>query len=99
MLSVSYAGKNAYRANKTRGVLRGGASGANRCDVLAHCGEGGFGEVTTPPLCDLTHVNHMQVGHTGPDLHRWEPLRITLHTLRVVTWIALGIDTGLFEGG
>ena len=38
MLLVSYAGKNAYGAGKTSGVLRGGASGANRCYVLAHCG-------------------------------------------------------------
>ena len=30
MLSVSYADKNAYSAGKTSGVLRGGASGANR---------------------------------------------------------------------
>ena len=37
MLSVSYAGKNSYIAGKTSGVLRGGASGANRCYVLAHC--------------------------------------------------------------
>ena len=37
MLSVSYAGKNAYSAGKTSGVLRSGASGANRCYVLAHC--------------------------------------------------------------
>ena len=43
MLSVSYAGKNAYSAGKTSGVLRGGASGANRCYVLAHCGGGGGG--------------------------------------------------------
>ena len=41
MLSVSYAGKNAYSAGKTSGVLRGGALGANRCYVLAHCGGGG----------------------------------------------------------
>ena len=40
MLSVSYAGKNAYSAGKTSGVLRGGASGANRCYVLAPCGGG-----------------------------------------------------------
>ena len=40
MLSVSYAGKNAYSAGKTSGDLRGGASGANRCYVLAHCGGG-----------------------------------------------------------
>ena len=40
MLSVSYAGKNACSAGKTSGVLRGGASGANRCYVLAHCGGG-----------------------------------------------------------
>ena len=37
MLSVSYAGKNAYSAGKTSGVLRGGVSRANRCYVLAHC--------------------------------------------------------------
>ena len=40
MLSVSYAGKNAYSAGKTTGVLRGDASGANRGYVLAHCGGG-----------------------------------------------------------
>ena len=40
MLSVIYAGKNAYSAGKTSGVLRGGTSGANRCYVLAHCGGG-----------------------------------------------------------
>ena len=38
MLSVSYAGKNTYSAGKTSGVLRVGASGANRCYVLAHWG-------------------------------------------------------------
>ena len=37
MLSVCYAGKNAYSAGKTREILRGAASGANRCYVLAHC--------------------------------------------------------------
>ena len=37
MLSVSYAGKKAYSAGKTSGVLKGGASGANRLYVLAHC--------------------------------------------------------------
>ena len=37
MLSVSYAGKNAHSAGKTSGVLRGGASGDNRCYVLAPC--------------------------------------------------------------
>ena len=41
MLSVSYAGKNAYSAGKTSGVLRGVTSGANRGYVLAHCGGGG----------------------------------------------------------
>ena len=45
MLSVSYAGKNAYSAGKTSGVLRGGASRANRCYVLAHCGGGGGAQV------------------------------------------------------
>ena len=34
MLSVSYAGKNAYSAGKTSGVLRGGASGANRVEII-----------------------------------------------------------------
>ena len=41
MLSVSYAGKNVYSAGKTSGVLRGGASGANMCYVLAHYVWGG----------------------------------------------------------
>ena len=49
MLSVSYVGKNAYSAGKTCGVLRGGASGANRCYVLAHC---------APPIGD--GVNRME---------------------------------------
>ena len=40
MFSVSYAGKNAYSAGKTSGVLKYGASGPNRCYVLAHCGGG-----------------------------------------------------------
>ena len=39
MLLVSYAGKNAYSASNTNGVLRGGASGANRGCVLAHCAQ------------------------------------------------------------
>ena len=38
MLSVSYAGKNVHSAGKTGALLRGDASGANRCYVLAHCG-------------------------------------------------------------
>ena len=37
MLLVSYASKNAYSAGKTRGVLKGGASGANRGYELTHC--------------------------------------------------------------
>ena len=40
MFSVWYAGKNAYRASKTSGVLRGGASGTNSCYVLTHSEEG-----------------------------------------------------------
>ena len=36
MLSLSYAGKNAYSAGKTSGVLRGVALGAIRGYVLAH---------------------------------------------------------------
>ena len=42
MLSVSYISKNANSAGKTSGVLRVGASGANRCYVLAHCGTGPY---------------------------------------------------------
>ena len=38
MLSVSYTSKNAYNAGKTSGILRDGASGANRGYVLAHWG-------------------------------------------------------------
>ena len=34
---MSYAGKHAYSADKTSGVLRGGASGANKGYVLANC--------------------------------------------------------------
>ena len=37
MISLRYASNNAYSACKTRGVLRGGALGVNRCYVLAHC--------------------------------------------------------------
>ena len=33
MLSVSYAGKNVHSAGKTGALLRGDASGANRCYV------------------------------------------------------------------
>ena len=40
MLSMSYAGKNAYSAGKPSGVLRGCASGAKRWYVLAHCDDG-----------------------------------------------------------
>ena len=40
MLLVSYAGKNAYSAGKTSGVLRGGALEANRGNVLAQLGGG-----------------------------------------------------------
>ena len=46
MLSVSYAGKNAYSAVKTSGVLRVGASSANIGYVLAHC--------APPPLINIS---------------------------------------------
>ena len=49
MLSVSYAGKNAYNAGKTSGVLRGVALGANRGYVLAHC--------TPPPPSQRLKLN------------------------------------------
>ena len=66
MFSVSYAGKNAYSASKTSGVLGGDASGAKRCHVLAHCARRGAicplaGLLTQPPvagaesLADLKH--------------------------------------------
>ena len=42
-ITVSYAGKNAYSASKTSGGIKGGASRANRCYVLAHCGGRGGG--------------------------------------------------------
>ena len=51
MLSVSYAGKNTYSAGKTSGVLRVGASGANRCYVLAHWGGG--------QLCPPEKINYI----------------------------------------
>ena len=44
------AGKNRYSAGKTRGVLSGGASGANRGYVLAQCA------TVTPHLCELLHT-------------------------------------------
>ena len=49
MLSVSYAGKNAYSAGKTSGLLRVDASGANRCYVLAHC-------APPPPLIKIVYI-------------------------------------------
>ena len=63
MLSVSYAGKNAYSADKTSGVLRGGALEAIRGYVLAHCAPSPF-----PPIyklwpsfiCKLTHVQNIR---------------------------------------
>ena len=51
MLSVSYTGKNTYSASKTSGVLRGGASGANKGYVLAHCG--GRGGHRTEKMCTV----------------------------------------------
>ena len=50
MLSVSYTGKNAYSAGKTDGVLRAGASGANRDYVLAQC--------ASLPLHDNLHATN-----------------------------------------
>ena len=49
---MSYTGKNAYSAGKTSGVLRGGASGANRCYVMAHCApQDGKRVATWQPSC------------------------------------------------
>ena len=49
---MSYTGKNAYSAGKTSGVLRGGASGANRCYVLTHCApQRGKSVATWQPSC------------------------------------------------
>ena len=47
MLLESYVGKNTYSAGKTSGVFRGGASGAKRGYVVAHCGGGGGDEAAT----------------------------------------------------
>ena len=54
MLSVSYAGKNSYSAGKTGGVLRGGASGANRGYVLAHCAFGPLKNLKISEFLELT---------------------------------------------
>ena len=56
-------------------------------------GRGGFGEVTAPPLCNLTQMTLMQVVHTETYLHRWEPLRKTL-LKRAVIWLNLGLGFG-----
>ena len=48
--------------------------------------KGGGGEVTTPPLCNLTQTTLMLMILTGIDLHRWEPLHDSLITLRAVVW-------------
>ena len=50
MLSVSYTGKNAYSAGKTSGILRGGASRANRGYVMLYCGRVGGGDLKVKPL-------------------------------------------------
>ena len=50
----------------------------------------GFGEVTAPPLCNLTQMTLMQVVHTETYLHRWEPLREPLLIKRAVIWLNLG---------
>ena len=51
---MSYAGKNAYSAGKTSEILRGGASGDNRCYVLAHCGGAPHIPIlTTPALAEF----------------------------------------------
>ena len=47
---------------------------------------GGGGEVTAPPLCNLTQMTLMQAVHTETYLHRWEPLRKTLLIKRVYRW-------------
>ena len=49
MLLVNSAGKNAYSAGKTSGVLRGGALGAYRCLWSPTVGAGG--KNTCPPIC------------------------------------------------
>ena len=61
--------------------MRGGVKG----------GWGGFGEVTDPPLCNLTQMTLMQVVHTETYLHRWEPLLNTLINKRAVIWLNSGI--------
>ena len=53
MLSVSYASKNTYSTDKTSGVLRGGASGANRGYVLAHSDQP---PIPSSPLCTPYYI-------------------------------------------
>ena len=56
MLSVRYAGQNAYSAGKTSGVLRVCTSRANMGYVLAHCGGSDF------PLNKLRDVQQEREG-------------------------------------
>ena len=58
MLSVSYAGKNVHSAGKTGALLRGDASGANRCYVVAHCGGGATVDDETP-ICSTRFVTQL----------------------------------------
>ena len=50
-----------YSAGKTSGLLRGDASGANRCYVLAHCGGGVSGGLDNVP--NKTNVGIVQLGY------------------------------------
>ena len=66
--------------------------------LVALFGRGG-GEVTVPPLCDLTQMTRMQVLLTGSHLHRWEPLLKTLKCLRAVIWVSGSYLGGVWELG
>ena len=68
MISVSYSGKNAYSAGKTSSVLRGGASGANRWYVLAHCAPptweiDSFSKLFSPDCVELLFVFNTTICH------------------------------------
>ena len=63
--------KNLLKPNREKIGLRGGVKGG-------WGGGGGVGEVSAPPLCNITQMTLMQVVHTETYLHRWEPLLNTL---------------------
>ena len=76
MLSVSYACKNAYSAGIASGVLRGAASEANWCYVLAHCGPHQVNHKTAlfTLLYSTNNLIHLisRIDPTGSVCHQWQ---------------------------